>query len=159
MNPPFTIRPMEARDAADVASLVTQLGYPCSESDIVRRFAVVQDDPDACLMVAVERDRTLIGWLHVQAIQMLEAEPRAEIWGIVVAESARRGGVGRALVQAAEAWAVACGLHTIGVRSNIVRVEAKGFYEHLGYKVLKVQNAFRRELAPAPQPPEEDRAS
>ena len=32
----------------------------------------------------------------------------------------------------------------MAVRSNNLRTEAQGFYEHLGYKVTKTQNAFRK---------------
>jgi GNAT superfamily N-acetyltransferase len=63
-----------------------------------------------------------------------------------VAHTARGTGVGRRLIEAAEEWAMARGLDVMGLRSNQVRTEARGFYEHLGYKVIKTQNAFRKNL-------------
>jgi hypothetical protein len=39
------------------------------------------------------------------------------------------------------------GMSVVVIRSNNARVDAKGFYEHLGYKVKKTQNAFRKELS------------
>jgi GNAT superfamily N-acetyltransferase len=55
--------------------------------------------------------------------------------------------VGRALVEAAEEWAVRLNLDVVVVRSNQLRVQARGFYEHLGYAVTKTQNAFRKTLS------------
>ena len=137
---------MLPEDTAAVAELACQLGYPSSEADIRRRYDSIKDRPDGRLFVAQPGSRAVVGWIHVQETQLLEADSRAEIWGLVVAESARGSGVGRQLVEAAEAWAVERGLNAIAVRSNALRLEARGFYEHLGYKVVKTQNAFRKKL-------------
>ena len=83
----------------------------------------------------------------MQATCLLEAETRAEIWGLVVAQAARRTGVGRMLIDAAEEWAVMRGLGVMSLRSNVLRLDAHAFYEQLGYKVVKTQNAFRKDLS------------
>jgi ribosomal protein S18 acetylase RimI-like enzyme len=141
------IRQMQPDDVAAVADLTSQLGYPASESEIKRRYDFIKDRWDARLLVAQHAERLVVGWIHVQATYLLEADPRAEIWGLVVSEAARGTGAGRALVEAAEDWAVRLGLEVIAVRSNIVREHAKGFYEHLGYAITKKQNAFRKSLS------------
>ena len=141
------IRQMQAEDIVAVADLTFQLGYPASESEIKRRYDFIKDRWDARLLVAQHPDRLVVGWIHVQATYLLEADPRAAIWGLVVSEAARGTGVGRALVEAAEDWAVRLGLEVIAVNSNVVRGRAKGFYEHLGYQVVKTQNAFRKSLS------------
>ena len=92
------------------------------------------------------RATVIVGWVHVQATYLLECDARAEIWGLVVADKARGTGVGRRLVEAAEEWALMRGLGVMAVRSNNLRTEAQGFYEHLGYTVTKTQNAFRKNL-------------
>ena len=51
-----------------------------------------------------------------------------------------------ALVEAAEEWAVVRGLGVMSLRSNQLRTDAHKFYEHLGYTVIKTQNAFRKSL-------------
>ena len=141
------IRQMLRDDAEAVADLATQLGYPATETEINRRYDLIKDRWDARLLVAQNASRNVVGWIHVQVTYLLESDPRAEIWGLVVAESARGTGVGRRLLEAAEEWAVMLGMSVVVVRSNNARVEAKGFYEHLGYKVKKTQNAFRKELS------------
>jgi GNAT superfamily N-acetyltransferase len=142
----FTIRQMAPEDAAAVAILTSQLGYPSTEVDIKRRYALIHDRSDGQLIVALDIDATVIGWIHVQALRLLEADERAEIWGLVVADTVRGSGVGRLLVEAAEEWAVRRGLDIMGVRSNTLRVEAHAFYEHLGYEVVKTQKVFRKKL-------------
>jgi ribosomal protein S18 acetylase RimI-like enzyme len=141
------IRQMYAEDAGTVATLTTQLGYPASEDEIRRRYDLIKDRRDARVFVARSIDNTIVGWIHVQATYLLECDPRAEIWGLVVADGARGTGVGRRLVEAAEEWAVTRGLTVMTVRSNRLRTAAQGFYEHLGYKVTKIQNAFRKSLS------------
>lgn len=137
---------MLPEDAVAVADLTSQLGYPSTESDIRRRYDLIKDRWDARLLVAQYANRAIVGWVHVQATYLLEVDMRAEIWGLVVAESARGTGVGRMLVEAAEEWAVMRGLDVMGVRSNYLRIEAHAFYEHLGCKVVKTQNAYRKSL-------------
>ncbi len=97
-------------------------------------------------MVAQEIHGGVVGWIHVQAVCLLEADLRAEIWGLVVAASVRGSGAGRLLVEAAEQWALGRGLDIVGVRSNVIRRDAHAFYEHLGYEVVKTQKAFRKNL-------------
>jgi ribosomal protein S18 acetylase RimI-like enzyme len=141
------IRQMHAEDADAVATLTTQLGYPATESEIRRRYDLIKDRWDARVFVARSPGNVLVGWIHVQATYLLECDPRAEIWGLVVADSARGAGVGRRLVEAAEEWARMRGLAVMTLRSNRLRAEAQGFYEHLGYTVTKTQNAFRKSLS------------
>ena len=141
------LRQMRLEDTAAVARLTTQLGYPATEDEIRRRYDLIKDRWDARLLVGQQAGNLIVGWVHVQATYLLECDARAEIWGLVVADTARGTGVGRRLVEAAEEWALMRGLSVMAVRSNELRTEAKGFYEHLGYQVTKTQNAFRKHLA------------
>ena len=140
------IRQMRPEDTTSVAALTTQLGYPATEDEIRRRYDLIKDRWDARLFVAQHAGNVIVGWIHVQSTYLLECDARAEIWGLVVADKARGSGVGRRLVEAAEEWAVMRGLDVIVLRSNFLRTEAQGFYEHLGYTVTKTQNAFRKNL-------------
>ena len=140
------LRQMRPEDIPAVAKLTTQLGYPATEDEIRRRYDLIKDRWDARLFVAQHAGNLIVGWIHVQATYLLECDARAEIWGLVVADTVRGTGVGRRLVEGAEEWALMRGLAVMAVRSNDVRTEAKGFYEHLGYQVTKTQNAFRKSL-------------
>ena len=146
MAHPLLIRAMRSEDAVAVAALSTQLGYPATEIEIRRRTDAIMGRPDARLFVAEAPDTRVVGWIHVQITWLLESDQRAEIWGLVVDETARGTGVGRRLVEAAEQWALTAGIRVMAVRSNQTREAAKKFYEHLGYIVTKTQNAFRKVL-------------
>ena len=76
--PSLSIRQMRSEDAAPVAALTTQLGYPATEDAIRRRIDLITNRPDARLFVAALGD-TVVGWLHVQAICSLENDPKGEI--------------------------------------------------------------------------------
>jgi GNAT superfamily N-acetyltransferase len=78
--------------------------------------------------------------------ELLESGRRCEILGLVVDSTHRGRGVGRRLVQAAEAWALARGLDQMAVRSNVGRAESHPFYERLGYVRAKTQHAYRKRL-------------
>jgi ribosomal protein S18 acetylase RimI-like enzyme len=76
-----------------------------------------------------------------------EIEPFAEIGGLVIAEQQRGLGAGRALMQAAEAWALQQGLQSVRLRSNATRTGAQAFYRRIGYEVEKTQTAFFKQLS------------
>jgi GNAT superfamily N-acetyltransferase len=79
----------------------------------------------------------------------LESGEAAEITGLVVAASARRTGVGKALVSSAEQWTARQGLTAIRVRSNITRAESHPFYERLGFLRKKTQHTYEKPLGPS----------
>ena len=49
-------------------------------------------------------------------------------------------------MQRAEEWAREKGCATVGVRSNVIRERAHAFYERIGYKHIKTQKSFHKEL-------------
>ena len=55
----IAIRPMRPEDAARVAELTTELGYPSTEDEIRRRYGLIINRSDASLFVAHDaRNRT-----------------------------------------------------------------------------------------------------
>jgi GNAT superfamily N-acetyltransferase len=77
---------------------------------------------------------------------MIESGERVEIVGLVVDAQARRGGIGRAMIAAAEAWTRARGLDALYLRSNVLRPEAHPFYEGLGFLRTKTQHAYLKRV-------------
>jgi GNAT superfamily N-acetyltransferase len=88
----------------------------------------------------------LVGWIHVSAVNLIESDLRAEVNGLIVADSHRSLGAGAKLLVAAEDWARNCGCRAVNVRSNVVRERAHQFYERQGYEHYKTQKAFRKPL-------------
>ena len=141
------IRPMRDTDAARVAALTTQLGYPVTAEELARRLAGVRTHHGHELLVAVDREDRAIGWIHVARHPTLESSEVAVIHGLVVDESARSGGIGRALVDAAEAWSREHGATSIIVRSRSTRRRAHRFYQKIGYREVKRSHVFEKPLS------------
>lgn len=139
------VRTMTEHDLPRVAALSGQLGYPVALDVLRARFLRLAGRDGERLFVA-EHGGRIVGWLHVGTHDSLEADPCALIAGLVVDEGARRLGVGRALVAAAEAFARARGLPRMRVRSNVQRPEAHAFYPAVGYVLEKTQHAYGKRL-------------
>jgi GNAT superfamily N-acetyltransferase len=141
-----TIRPFRPGDEERIAELSRQLGYPSTAEDIRRRMEPLLGDADHAVFVADLPDLPAAGWVHVFRLATVESDARAEIGGLVVDEACRRSGVGRRLMERAEAWARERNCATVSLRSNVIRDEAHRFYRELGYSVVKTQHAFRKSL-------------
>ncbi|MCB9857899.1 MAG: GNAT family N-acetyltransferase [Phycisphaerales bacterium] len=140
------IRSLRIDDLDAVASLSGQLGYPTAVDAIRARFEEIAASPSKAAFVAVDQRDRVVGWIQVERRVLLESGPFAEIVGLVVDDGQRGRGVGRALVQRVESWAIQCDLADIRVRSNVVREDARRFYERIGYSVTKQQSVFVRRL-------------
>ena len=140
-----TIREARPDDAPSLARLATQLGYPTTTEEATSRVAHVLRRPGNAVFVA-EVDGEIAGWLHVAESVSLESDPSAEIAGLIVDERHRGAGVGAGLVAEAERWAVSRGAALLRVRSNVIRVRARRFYEREGFVVTKSQNNFVKSL-------------
>lgn len=133
-------------DAARIAELSGQLGYPATEKQAKARLRDVIKDKEAACFVALSRDSRLIGWIHVSTTPLLEVERRAEVNGLVVDEAARSRGAGALLLAAGEKWALGKRCKSMSVRSNVLRERAHRFYLRNGYEHYKTQKAFRKGL-------------
>jgi GNAT superfamily N-acetyltransferase len=139
----MTIRPARISDAAAIAGLATQLGYPSRPEETERRLRDVTSRPENVVLVA-DVDGAVVGWIHAAGSHTVETEPFAVILALVVDETRRSGGIGAALVEAAVEWAGQQGFATLRVRSNVIRERAHAFYERLGFARLKSQVTFSR---------------
>jgi GNAT superfamily N-acetyltransferase len=142
----LTIRTPTADDAARLAALSTELGYPADPERIRTRLLRLLDRPDQCLRLAASPAGETIGWIHAHEQCVLEADPWCEIVGLVVDPQHRSQGAGRALVDQVERWARARGLRVLKVRSNVVRPESHPFYQRLGFDRIKTQHVYRKAL-------------
>jgi len=140
------IRRAKRSDAARIAELTGQLGYPAKPEEIAQRLRQIQPSSQHAVLVAESVEGRVIGWLHVSVEPLLETELRAEVNGLVVADEERSRGAGRLLLQAAEQWARKHGCKNMSVRSNVIRERAHQFYERNGYEHYKTQKAFQKAI-------------
>jgi GNAT superfamily N-acetyltransferase len=145
-NDELKIRQAKTADAAQLAELTGQLGYPATTAQIRERLRSIQPASQNAIFVADDANYGVIGWLHVSKEPLLESEMRAEVNGLVVAEGQRSLGAGAQLLAAAEEWARKHGCKSMSVRSNIIRERAHKFYERHAYEHYKTQKSFRKPL-------------
>ena len=135
------IRLAVPEDAEAIAALVTQLGYPGNSPDqIVARIPVVTAAGGAAFVAEVEG--RVSGCLTTSIMNVVHRPaPVGRISMMVVDESCRGMGIGRLLVDAAEAQLRTAGCYIIEVTSNYRLVGAHGFYEALGFEKTSVRLA------------------
>lgn len=145
-NVEVKIRKAKRSDAPRLAELSTQLGYPCTVAEAAKRLRKLGPPSMSALFVAESPAAGVFGWAHVSVTHLLEVGTRAELNGLIVAESQRSLGAGARLLDAAEGWARKHGCPSMSVRSNVIRERAHKFYERQGYEHYKTQKAFRKTL-------------
>jgi GNAT superfamily N-acetyltransferase len=141
-----TLRRARQDDAAELARLSAQLGYPQHDAVFAARLRQLLVSADHPVIVATEDDATLVGFIAIEHRLMLETGDRVEIVGLVVDDAARRRGIGRQLVDAALDWARDIGVGEVILRSNIARDESHPFYEGAGFERIKTQHVYRRRV-------------
>jgi GNAT superfamily N-acetyltransferase len=146
MRADITIRQASGEDADSLAILSEQLGYPTSPEEILTRFPRLHEMEDHSIFVAISKDKTILGWIHVFVSYRLVSEPYAELGGLVVADGHRSQGIGEDLLQAAEQWAKERGLAILRIRARSTRARAHRFYTRMGYRVWKEQKVFEKFL-------------
>lgn len=139
------IRDAVAADASGVAALLGELGYPSSEEQARARIERIGSRDDCRIRVFAEGD-AILGLISMQLIHAIEHDvPVLHLTALVVASAARRRGVGRTLIDDAEAFARRSGCARINVGSGLRRADAHAFYESIGFTRSGVR--FRRTVA------------
>lgn len=128
------VRDAVAADALGLAPLLAELGYPADPATIEQRWqALLAADPTGRVLVA-ECEGRLVGFVTLHTTPVLHrATPVGRITGIAVLPDSQGSGVGRLLVEAAEAHFLHLGLARLEVTSGPTHERAYSFYRRLGY--------------------------
>lgn len=142
IEPKLVIRDVRPKDVDALVGLIDALGYEVDAAQVRSRMALLKK---AGQHVLVADRGGPIGLLTTSIMHVLH-RPRSvgRISMLVVAEHARSGGVGAALVAEAEARLKADGCGLIEVTSNAKRLRAHAFYERLGYE--RTSQRFAKQL-------------
>jgi GNAT superfamily N-acetyltransferase len=129
----LTIRAACTSDAAALATLMCELGYETTESEMQIRLEKIIPDPKYRTFVAVEegRVRGMIGTFACYSFEHNDLGGR--ILALVVTKDLRRSGVARRLIATAEKDFAQRNITRIAVNTRLEREDAHQFYEKLGY--------------------------
>ena len=139
------VRKISIEDAAAICKICSQeMGYECAPALMKSKIEKLDSKREA-VFVAEEESR-LLGFIHVERYEVLYFESMANILGLAVKKDFQKQGLGKALLLAAENWAQENGIYLMRLNSGINRIDAHGFYEHLGYVSEKEQKRFVKNL-------------
>jgi len=127
------IRRAGPADAAFIAELVAQLGYPAAVDETRGRMERL--DQDGQILFVAELDGELAGIAALQIYPVLVQDaPICRLAVLAVAERMRRRGIGRALTLAVEEEARRSGCDRVVLDSAVWRDEAHEFYRSRQYE-------------------------
>ena len=142
----WSIRAARAADAKSLVSLCEQLGYPVELGDLETRLSELLKMNTHLILVAVDEDKHIRGWVHAFERPLLMTAPAAEVGGLVVDRSWRRSGLGKALLSGVVEWANRHGLKGVNIRSNVKRTSAHEFYLANDFEFVKESLTFHKVL-------------
>jgi GNAT superfamily N-acetyltransferase len=126
-------RRLEPREWAAVFPIVAQLRPHLDAEEFLDRAR--RQSHSGYELVGAYRNGRLIGLLGMRPVHTLVRGPHLHVDDIVIEESERRAGGGRALMAYAEADARARGMTAVFLDA---RPEAIGFYQAIGYELHPV---------------------
>jgi ribosomal protein S18 acetylase RimI-like enzyme len=129
----LTVRNATLADADRIAGLMTELGYPTTSAQMTARLTAILADSDYRTFIACDGS-TIAGAIGMRTGPLYEFdEPYGQIMVLVIADGHRRRGVGRLLLDAAEAFFAERRIRFAVVTSANRRADAHAFYEKSGY--------------------------
>lgn len=134
MSSSIQIRRAVQGDAAAVAGLLGELGYPADEATFSRRLAALSGCSDNAIFVA-ECGGEVAGFVSFHIIPLVHVDGGlGRITALSVGSRFRRHGIGGKLVAAAEVFGWEHGCVEIEVTSGDSRLDAHTFYRAAGYR-------------------------
>ena len=132
------IREAKPGDAEALVALIAFLEHEVQEKGVRKRIAGLAKQALAPLVATV--DKKVVGLCGIASmIAIHRPQPVGRINILVVSEDARGRGIGRLLVEAAEAKLRKNGCGIVEVTSNDRLAAAHAFYRHMGYERTSIR--------------------
>ena len=140
------IRAARLSDAPGLAGLMCELGYETTSAEMRRRLKSIGRDARCSTFIA-KIDNKLCGMIGTLThVSHEHNDPSGKIVALVVSEKQRRGGVGRALIAAAEKDFARRKVTRVTLTTRFERQGAHRFYQALGY--LRTGFRFGKDITP-----------
>ena len=135
MKPAVAVREATDADAPALAPLLGELGYLVTGATLAPRLRRMLARDDQKILIA-EGEGGSLGLLALHIFPVLAYDrDLAMVMALVITEQARGLGVGRLLVDRAEAMAREAGASRLMVTTHVRRADAHSFYERLGFEL------------------------
>ena len=139
------VRELHAEDAAAVARLLRELGYPAEEADVRDRIKAWAGEGRGAALGALSVNQ-IVGCAAIYVVPFFERSgSRARLVALVVDSRHRERGVGRLLLAQASEFARRRGAVEIEVTTRRTRMDADRFYTRVGF--ADVSERSRRYIA------------
>lgn len=126
------IRTAKPADTTRITELLQELGYDTPDAAVRKNLKTLKKAGEMPLVATLAGE--IVGLCGVSArVTVARPAPVGRITSLVVTQAAQGKGIGRLLVEAAEAWMRKAGCEIVEVTSNDRRAEAHAFYRHMGY--------------------------
>lgn len=127
------IRIATPEDAAAIADLINQMGYPVSESE--SKIRIQQYSKPSYRLMLAEQEGVTVGLiaLHIYEVLHLPA-PEGRVISFCVDEKVRNKGVGTYLLNEAERFFKESGCYKIVLNCNLRRTDTHQYYLNRGYQ-------------------------
>ncbi|HSH73361.1 MAG TPA: GNAT family N-acetyltransferase [Methylophilaceae bacterium] len=142
----FTIGEARLEDIPALVTLLAELfsieaDFSADTTKQVKGLELLLLAPDrAVIKVARDNHQKVVGMVSAQlVISTAQGSPSAWVEDMVVSKEIRGGGVGRALLDAAQHWAKAKGATRMQLLVDIENQPAVGYYQHLGWEATQLQ--------------------
>jgi GNAT superfamily N-acetyltransferase len=130
------IRQALITDASQIATLISEMGYPTRPEEMGDRLRLIGSSPDYITYVAVSGSESEI--VGIVGGGLAPYYEKNGLYGrllvLAVAAGYRNRGIGRLLVEEIERWFRAKHVRVIVVNSGSSRTEAHQFYERVGFQ-------------------------
>ena len=128
------IRDAELNDAPELAVLMCELGYETKRTEMETRLKLILSNPAYKTFVAT-MDGCVCGMIGTVTFPSYEHnDAGGRILALVTLIGARRRGIGRALIAAAEKDFIQKRIRRVALDTRLIREDAHRFYESLGYE-------------------------
>ena len=140
----YKLRTVKESDYENLARINKEsLGYdyPTEKTKLRLKEALAQYK---VIMIGVaDENDNLVGYIHGEWYVVSYSEPLYNIMALAVLPECKKIGLGRMLMDEFIKKSKENGAAGIRLSSGLDRVDAHGFYEHLGFDMKKVQKNFR----------------
>lgn len=141
---PISIRRATAGDLDALVALLAELfsieaDFRPDAARQRRGLALLLAAPAESLVLVAEREGAVVGMVTVQlVVSTAEGGLSALVEDMVVAAGARRGGIGRLLLEGAEGWARGRGASRLQLLADRENAAALRFYERMGWRATRL---------------------